>query len=116
MTKPAGLDGEKFEQMTDIYGVPCDVQHVRTFRNKREMGGGYDSREPAAWFVYDRENASAKWHKHCGPYSSFDQTKDWINSINDRREVQPCSDCGGSGSLPDMTCCRTCGGGGRVLR
>jgi hypothetical protein len=25
-----------------------------------------------------------------------------------------CTNCGGSGSLPDMTCCAVCGGGGRV--
>lgn len=105
-----------FEQMADVYGVACDVHTVRTFRDGREMGSGYDLREPAAWFVYDREDATAKWHKHCGPYSTFEQAKDWINGIRDRRELTACAKCGGSGSLPDMRCCPTCGGGGKVLR
>ncbi len=29
--------------------------------------------------------------------------------------VRPCPPCGGSGSLPDMTCCPLCGGGGKVV-
>jgi hypothetical protein len=28
--------------------------------------------------------------------------------------IEACSDCGGSGSLSDMSCCPTCGGGGKV--
>jgi hypothetical protein len=27
-----------------------------------------------------------------------------------------CTHCAGSGSLPDMTCCLTCGGGGIVMK
>jgi hypothetical protein len=81
------MKNEGFEQMTDIYGVACDVHSVRTFRNGRELGGGYDLREPTTWFVYDRDNASAKWHMHCGPYSTFDQAKHWIDAIRDSRET-----------------------------
>jgi RecJ-like exonuclease len=29
--------------------------------------------------------------------------------------VRPCPPCSGSGSLPDMTCCPLCGGGGKVV-
>lgn len=104
------------EQMTDIYDVPCDVQHVRTFRNGREMGVGYPLREVGSWFVYDRDSAANKWHMHCGPYSSFEQGVDWIKDIRGRRDLEACSHCVGSGSLPDMSCCPTCGGGGKVLR
>lgn len=74
------------EQMTDIYGIACDVHLVRTFLSKRQMGVGYDLRQPAAFFVYDRDSASDKWHKHCGPYSDFDQAADWIRGIRDTRE------------------------------
>ena len=104
------------EQMTDIDDVPCDVQHVRTFRNKREMGVGYPLREVGRWFVYDRDSATERWHMHCGPYSSFEQGADWIKGIRDKRDLEACLFCGGSGSLLDMSCCSICGGGGQVLR
>jgi hypothetical protein len=104
------------EQMTDIYGVPCDVSHVRTFRNKREMGVGYPLRDVGRWFVYDRDASSDRWHMHCGPYSTFEQGVDWIKGIRDGRNIEACLDCGGSGSLKDMTCCPTCGGGGKEYR
>jgi hypothetical protein len=71
------------EQMTDIYGVACDVHLVRTFRDKRQLGVGYELRVPSAWFVYDRENHDSKWHKHCGPYSTFEQAKEWILNIRE---------------------------------
>lgn len=77
----------KHEQMVDIYDVPCDVQYVRTFRNKREMGVGYPLREVGTWFVYDRESATGRWHMHCGPYSSFEQGADWIKNIRDNRSL-----------------------------
>lgn len=32
------------------------------------------------------------------------------------RSVETCSNCGGSGSMLDMTCCSVCGGGGREAR
>lgn len=32
------------------------------------------------------------------------------------RTTGPCLRCGGSGSLPDMTCCSSCGGGGVVMK
>ena len=75
-----------FEQMVDIYGVPCDVHEIRKFRDGRRMGVGYDLREPATFFVYDREaetTGNAVWHKHCGPYSTFEQAKDWIKQIRE---------------------------------
>jgi hypothetical protein len=72
-----------FQQMTDIYGVAIDVHLVRTFKNGFALGGGYDLSDPVTWFVYDRESADAKWHKHCGPYSTFEQAKDWINGIRE---------------------------------
>jgi hypothetical protein len=74
---------KQVEQMTDVYGVACDVHAVRSFRNGREMGAGYELGAPSTWFVYDRENQTAKWHKHCGPYSTFDQASDWIKGIRD---------------------------------
>jgi hypothetical protein len=111
MTNP-----KRVEQMTDVYDVPCDVHHVRTFRTGREMGVGYPLRQVGTWFVYDRGSATDRWHMHCGPYSSFDQAAAWIHDIRDRPDIVACSNCGGSGSLPDMTCCRICGGGGKVLR
>lgn len=76
-------DQKTFEQMTDIYGVACDVHTVRAFRDGRELGAGYDLGHPSTWFVYDRESPAAKWHKHCGPYSTFHQAADWINDIRE---------------------------------
>lgn len=70
-------------QMTDCYGVACDVHPVRTFHDGHELGAGYDLSDPSRWFVYDRESAEAKWCKHCGPYSVFEQAKDWINGIRE---------------------------------
>lgn len=72
-------------QMTDIYGQPIDVHRVRVFRNRRELGVGYDIKSPAAWFVFDRDTERNHWHKHCGPYSTFDQARDWINGIREVR-------------------------------
>lgn len=72
-----------FEQMTDIYGVAVDVHRVRRFRDARELGVGYELGRPTTWFVYDRDDALAKWHKHCGPYSTFDQAKEWIQAIRE---------------------------------
>jgi hypothetical protein len=72
---------KSFVQMTDRYGVPCDVQHVRTFKDGSEMGVGYSLRDVGTWFVYDRNSAAMKWHKHCGPYSSFEQGAEWIRAI-----------------------------------
>ena len=69
------------EQMVDIYGVACDVHLVRTFHDGRQLGVGYDLREPATWFVYDREAgalANGQWHKHCGSYSTFEHAEEWI--------------------------------------
>jgi hypothetical protein len=71
------------EQITDVNGVACDVHTVRAFRDGREMGAGYALRDPTPWFVYDRENSSAKWHKHCGPYSTFEQACNWIKDIRE---------------------------------
>ena len=73
------------EQMVDVYGVPCDVHSIRTFRDGSQLGAGYDLRKPATWFVYDAESdptaANGRWHKHCGPYSTFEQAVDWIKAI-----------------------------------
>ncbi len=71
------------KQMLDIYGVACDVHPVRTFRNGRQLGVGYDLSLPAAFFVYDRDDRNANWHKHCGPYSDFDGAKWWIEQIRE---------------------------------
>lgn len=71
------------EQMIDIYGVPCDVQHVRTFQSGSEWGAGYDLRDPSTWFVYDRTGKAERWHMHCGPYSTMEQAVDWINGIRE---------------------------------
>ena len=77
------------EQMVDIYGVPCDVHSVRKFKNGFQMGAGYDLGRPSEWFVYDAESdptsANGRWHKHCGPYSTFEQAKDWIRGIREER-------------------------------
>jgi hypothetical protein len=69
--------------MTDVYGVACDVHLVRTFSDGRQMGAGYDLSAPSTWYVYDSESASAKWHKHCGPCSTFEDAVDWINGIRE---------------------------------
>ena len=71
------------DQMTDIYDAPIDVNLVRTFRNGRQMGGGYDILAPSTWFVYDRDGADERWHKHCGPYSTYEQAADWIRGIRE---------------------------------
>ncbi len=108
------------EHMTDIYGVACDVHLVRTFRDGRQLGGGYDIRSPVTWFVYDREDRVARWHKHSGPMSSFEQTVEWIQAVREdrsrHRSLASCSNCGGLGSMRDMQCCPVCGGGGQVLK
>lgn len=73
------------QQMVDIYGVPCDVHPVRTFADGHQLGAGYDLRDPATWFVYDRDDGDddTKWHKHCGPMSSFDDAAEWIRAIRE---------------------------------
>lgn len=80
----------QLEQMVDIYGVPCDVQVIKTFRSTgMTMGVGYDLDKLGTWFVYDATDdptqGNGRWHKHCGPYSTYEQAKDWINAI---RETQ----------------------------
>lgn len=116
MLSQARVERASGGQMVDIYGVPCDVHSVRTFRDGRQLGAGYELRDPSPWFVYDCEagaTGNGIWHKHCGPYSSFDEARDWILAIRES-SLRPCQQCGGSGSLPDMTCCLVCGGGGKV--
>ena len=77
------------QQMTDIYGVPCDVHEVRRFSNDRRLGAGYDLRDPATWFVYDRESAEAKWHKHCG-YTriSFIEREPFLEAVKEYHKRQ----------------------------
>lgn len=36
-----------------------------------------------SWFVYDRDFDAQGWHLHCGPYSTFDQARDWILAIQE---------------------------------
>ena len=69
--------------VTDLYGEACDVQAVRTFRDGRQLGAGYDFRDPETWFVYDREIPPTRWHKHCGPFSTIEQAKGWILAIHE---------------------------------
>lgn len=73
------------EQMTDIYGVPCDVHPIRQWTDGHQLGAGYDLSAPSTWFVYDRVSMVDKWHKHCGPYSTFEQAKAWIKDIRETR-------------------------------
>ena len=76
------------EQMVDIDGVACDVHPVRTFRGWRQLGAGYALNDSTTWFVYDREIdafGDGAWDKHCGPFSKFEQARDWILGI---REVK----------------------------
>jgi len=86
----------EIEQMVDAYGVPCDVHPVRTFRSGWQLGAGYDLRDPATWFVYTRDAgpvANGQWHRHCGPYSTFEQAKDWCLAIRESgRKGLPMSD------------------------
>lgn len=76
---------EGSEQMTDIYGVPCDVHTVRQWTDGRQLGAGYVLSAPSTWFVYDRVSSVDKWHMHCGPYSTFHEAKDWIDNIQEAR-------------------------------
>lgn len=38
-----------------------------------------------SYFVYDRatDDPRATWHLHCGPYSTFEQARDWILNIRE---------------------------------
>jgi hypothetical protein len=66
--------------------MPCDVHIVRTFRDGRSLGAGYSLQDSATWYVYDREaglTGNGVWHMHCGPYSMFDEAKDWIMAIRE---------------------------------
>lgn len=59
------------------------AQLVRTFRNGRQLGVGYSTNPPPAFFVFDRDRDGDPWHMHCGPYGTFDEGKWWIESIRD---------------------------------
>ena len=60
------------------------VKFVKWFRETNmEMGFGYDR---TAWFVYCRYRGDAEWGKHCGPYSTSEQAREWILAI---RETVP---------------------------
>jgi hypothetical protein len=74
---------DECSQMTDIYDVPIDVHEIRKFRDGHRLGVGYDLDHPTTFFVYDRNEDDDSWHKHCGPYSTFDQAKDWIRDIRE---------------------------------
>ena len=76
-----GLVNEAGEQMVDVYSVPCDVHLVRTFSDGRQLGVGYDLREPVNYFVYDRLVSTERWHKHCGPFAIFENCRGWILSL-----------------------------------
>jgi hypothetical protein len=70
-------------QMLDVNGLACDVHSVRVLRDGRELGAGYDVRDPATWYVYSRMMPGHRWQKHCGPYSSCDQALAWIDAIRE---------------------------------
>ena len=100
--------------MLDEVGI-VKVRDLNT--PKQSLGVG---RDDGSFYVYDRPfgASSLDWHMHCGPYATFDDAADWIRAIQEGRtgsRFTKCSQCGGSGSLPDMTCCATCGGGGVEL-
>lgn len=72
------------EQMTDIDGgrhrrASCSAMDDwrPTWRRLRSVEA------TSTWFVYDRASDVDKWHKHCGPYSTFEQAKDWIKGIRE---------------------------------
>lgn len=74
------------QQMVDVYGEPCDVHSVRTFRDGCQLGAGYAIRRPSSWFVYDCEagaTGNGVWHMHCGPYLTFEDARDWILGIRE---------------------------------
>jgi hypothetical protein len=65
----------------DIYGRPCSVTFIRAFTGTRVMlGVGKDG---DSYFVFDRYATAEPWHKHCGPYSTFEEGKDWIMAIRE---------------------------------
>jgi hypothetical protein len=92
------------------------VEFVKWFpETNMEMGFGYDR---TAWFVYCRYHGESEWDTHCGPYSTSEHAREWILAIRETKsplKVRTCPPCGGSGSLPNMTCCPLCGGGGKVV-
>ena len=89
-----GLLGSAGQQMVDSDGHPCDVLAVRKL-DRVELGAGYALRDPATWFVYDRRPPDLRWHKHCGPYSTFEQAVEWIQALAKDDDPQPqCKVCG----------------------
>lgn len=72
--------------MLDEVGVVL----VRRFKStKMDLGVGCDD---GSYYVYDRPfGASAfAWHMHCGPYSTYDEARDWIREVREdiRHEAQ----------------------------
>ncbi len=64
------------------YGCVTVIEPVRRLpETKTTLGVGFDL---GAWFVYDRKGGE-EWHKHCGPYSTADQGREWINAIREGR-------------------------------
>jgi hypothetical protein len=62
------------------YGRRVEIEIVRYFvATKMTLGVGFDER---SWFVYDRQDGES-WHCHCGPYSTADQGRWWINEIRE---------------------------------
>ena len=66
----------------DRYGKPCLVTLVRIFGHGHALGAGFDPTSAyPSWFVYDRHEANAPWHMHCGPFSTKRDAESWIMQI-----------------------------------
>lgn len=60
------------------YGRTTVVEITRTFAGGWQNGVGQDE---GSWFVYAGRSGAVT--KHCGPYSTREQAKDWIDAIRE---------------------------------
>ena len=69
------------EQIVDERGNACDVLFVRASKHGTQVGVGYSLSNPTMWFVYDREEESAKWAKRYGPYDYYELAVERIHTL-----------------------------------
>lgn len=60
------------------HGRTTAVEITRTFKDGFQNGVGQDGE---SWFVYSGPPGDVT--KHCGPYSTREQAKDWIDAIRE---------------------------------
>jgi hypothetical protein len=78
-------DDHLFNQAGPIDDLEGPIDVVRKFTTTgMTLGVGNDGN--GRFWVYDIARGTHTWHRHCGPYATWQQAHDWIMAIRDSNE------------------------------